>query len=492
MSILALLLLTGVAMAMIFMSDTETAINNNYRDSQQAYFAAYAGLQEARVRLMNSGGANDVHPTTMPTMGANTGVVYIRNRRAGENFTMAEIQNTGSQYFDDQFCQESFNGFPAGSANTPCSVAPGATYAKLLDSLDPNYSTNSALDYKWVRISMKNNLSTAPFSVDPASVNNTMPICWNGTKQVILPAGAACELYALQNLTTVYRLTSLAIGPTGSQRKLQMEVANNPPFITNAAVDSQDHVTLNGKLDVNGFDYCSCDVSDMSKCTTQPNGTLQCPSRPGKTCDNTKWSIYSSNTVEDPNKSETLTAGPNPPVVQNQPWLYDIPALIDTYRQGAVTPSWSCSPPSSPGGNANCGTHSGGVFGVPPAMPPSPPDNPVNDSSLGPQQPQVTYLPGNTQLTGGTVGNGILIVDGDLDIHGGLNFYGLIIVKGVVKFTGGGSDKTNIYGAVLAGQESYVDNVLGGSASIQFNVCALKQKQSPQPPTMLSMHELSF
>jgi hypothetical protein len=95
-------------------------------------------------------------------------------------------------------------------------------------------------------------------------------------------------------------------------------------------------------------------------------------------------------------------------------------------------------------------------------------------------------------MTGGSVGSGILIVDGDLDIHGGLQFYGLILVRGVVKFTGGGSDATNIFGAVLAGQESYVDNTLGGSASINFNSCALKQNQTPQPPRLISIREATY
>ena len=143
--------------------------------------------------------------------------------------------------------------------------------------------------------------------------------------------------------------------------------------------------------------------------------------------------------------------------------------------------NWSCS-------GGNCGTHSGPTFGVPPTLPPTPPDNPVG---LG-QYTQVTYVPGNLQITGGSVGNGILVVDGDLDIHGGLQFYGLIIVKGVIKFTGGGSDKTNIYGATIAGEESLVDNVLGGSANLSYDYCALPQPDKTKPPRMLAFRELNF
>jgi len=95
-------------------------------------------------------------------------------------------------------------------------------------------------------------------------------------------------------------------------------------------------------------------------------------------------------------------------------------------------------------------------------------------------------------LTSSANGNGILIVDGDLDVHGGMQFYGLILVKGVIKFTGGGSDKTNILGAVMAGQESVVDNVLGGSAVIGFDACALNANYISAPPRITSFRELSF
>ncbi len=103
---------------------------------------------------------------------------------------------------------------------------------------------------------------------------------------------------------------------------------------------------------------------------------------------------------------------------------------------------------------------------------------------------QITYVPGNEHLCGNAPGNGVLVVDGNLDINGGLQFYGLIIVRGVISFTGGGSAGVNIYGAVLAGQQSYVDTTLGGSANIYFNFCALPQGSRDQPPRVLSFREL--
>jgi type II secretory pathway component PulK len=37
--ILSLMVLTGIAIGMMYMTDSETMINANYRSSQQAYFA---------------------------------------------------------------------------------------------------------------------------------------------------------------------------------------------------------------------------------------------------------------------------------------------------------------------------------------------------------------------------------------------------------------------------------------------------------------------
>jgi hypothetical protein len=73
-----------------------------------------------------------------------------------------------------------------------------------------------------------------------------------------------------------------------------------------------------------------------------------------------------------------------------------------------------------------------------------------------------------------------------------MQFYGLIIVRGVVKFSGGGSDKTNIFGSILAGKSSVDDTVLGGSAAIHYDQCALQGNNTPAPPRMISSREIEY
>src|SRR5215472_5516061 len=47
----ALLLLSVVGLGMMYSTNMETSINGNYRDKQDASYAALAGIQEARERI---------------------------------------------------------------------------------------------------------------------------------------------------------------------------------------------------------------------------------------------------------------------------------------------------------------------------------------------------------------------------------------------------------------------------------------------------------
>lgn len=519
MVLFALLLLSAIGMGLMYLADTETNINNNYRATQQASAAAYAGLQEVRERMMliNTAPHLITPPGAPPSTATANSVIYVLNPLPAEAVTPTTF---GTAYFDNELCHENFlaMGLVNPGNNVPCTAAPGgAGWAQILSSDAPFSATPAAwnaggnaagaLSYKWVRINWKVNssLATSTMPVTSYYVNGSnaagtqqTSICWDGSHEILNPLHPnPCEGGGGQPQTTIYQLTSLAVTPTGARRMAQMEVAQQPPLITNAAVDSQDHVTLNGQLNVTGYDACSC------SCTTTKQGNnyvMTCVDLPPKTCDKSKYAIYSSSAVDNPGSSEQIFAGPSPAIAQNAPWNYDIPSLISQYSgmANAVDATAPCGAGVQPcgytcsGSPAACGTQSGQQFGIPPAFPPTPPDNPASDPTLGPQQQQVTYVPGNLQITGGSIGNGILIVDGDLDIHGGLQFYGLILVKGVISFTGGGSDKTNVFGSVLAGQESKVDTVLGGSANINFDMCALPQGAKNQPPRYLSYRELNY
>jgi hypothetical protein len=476
---LGLLLLTGLAVGLLYMTDSETEGNNNFRNSNQAYFAAMAGLQNVRERLTLADTAPHLLAGPATMIGGANSVLYVLNPAgAGDVVAPTTLANA---YFDNEMCRE------LTALGINCALAGGITTTT--PEHGPTYvNTAQAIPYKWVRVTQKANGATAPFSVATGGgVQLTTQICWNGASEIPVTATGLLSCSTAAGYSPVFLLTSYASTAGGATRMLQMEVAQDPPINTRGAVDSQDHVALNGQLNVNGWDYCTC------SCTTSGSGSNQvttCTNRVGQVCDASHYAIYASGSIDNPTPSETLIAGTTPPYVQNQPWPYDVQSLVNQFRSAAgtidVTQSssynWNCT-------GGGCGTHAGAVMGVPPNFPPTPVGNPTGPVNMA---SQVTYIPGDVQLTGNAVGNGVVVIDGNLDIHGGLQFYGLIIVRGTISFTGGGSQGVNVYGGIIAGQQSYVDNVLGGSAVVNFDRCALPGTNRNQPPRMLAVRDINF
>src|SRR5439155_17480623 len=65
--ILSLMVLTALAVGLMYMTNSETQINANYKDSEQAYFAALGGLQNVRERMSPaSTGAHAIGPASTP------------------------------------------------------------------------------------------------------------------------------------------------------------------------------------------------------------------------------------------------------------------------------------------------------------------------------------------------------------------------------------------------------------------------------------------
>jgi len=109
--LLLLLLVSAIGLGMVFMSNTESSINTNYRDSQLAFFAMRAGLEEARDRMRADAptGWGLALPTAMP--GNANSILYITNPLGtSDPVTASLITTPGNQYFDDEFCHESFSG----------------------------------------------------------------------------------------------------------------------------------------------------------------------------------------------------------------------------------------------------------------------------------------------------------------------------------------------------------------------------------------------
>jgi hypothetical protein len=101
-AIFALLLISVVGIALIVSSGTDTALARNYRTSTNAYYAALAGVEEARGRLLPTNPNYIPMPAVpMPL----TQVVYIINPVGGETVAPDDTSNPAT-YPDTQYKQE--------------------------------------------------------------------------------------------------------------------------------------------------------------------------------------------------------------------------------------------------------------------------------------------------------------------------------------------------------------------------------------------------
>ena len=246
LTIFGLLLLSAIAIAMLFSSDTETSISVNYRDKQGAIFGALAGLQEARDRIhpltgdlgagtnLPSGGLNIV-PTALPSTGA-ANVLYLLNPSAGETVAPWDPAN---KYFDTELCQEAYFvnnlGVTAGTAGVPCpatsaSVPSGTAWYAWYDNSTKATNTGAhgtggaatiatayqlkdssgnkiPLNYKWVRIHLKADNMT-PVTVGSGTGKQ---VCWNGTREQQITTG-----YHTDCTPPTGGVTSVAVTASGS------------------------------------------------------------------------------------------------------------------------------------------------------------------------------------------------------------------------------------------------------------------------------------
>ena len=239
LTIFGLLLLTAVAAAMMFSSDSETQIAMNYRDSQVASYAAVAGLQEARDRIHPVFGDLAIAgylPDNTPDNGGY--VLYIINPNTANNETVASISpwlatvnGQPNPFFDQELCQENMltlTGYTPGTA-CPSAAIPaggcsqvggaGAGWCRYYDNsanatawnLKDTNGKPIPMDYKWVRITLKQDKNTPVYVPDAINATGTTQVCWDGNYQSQLPAGYQSNC-SLPNGSKVIGLNLTAAG----------------------------------------------------------------------------------------------------------------------------------------------------------------------------------------------------------------------------------------------------------------------------------------
>jgi len=192
-AIFVLLLIAVVGIALIVSSGTETALAGNYRSSTVVYYAALAGMEEGRGRLMPKN-ANYINvfpgpPGTPLPVGQ---VWYITNPANGENVL--------TTYQDNEYNTEFGLGALAGAT------------VSTIPSVSPVAGIQGPL-YRWVRINAVTEQSLN-FDVDNDGSLGPGLIYYDGAHLTTNPTGAQ----ALE-------ITSLAVLPNGTQKMAQYIVA---------------------------------------------------------------------------------------------------------------------------------------------------------------------------------------------------------------------------------------------------------------------------
>src|SRR5262249_679091 len=182
---------------------------------------------------------------------------------------------------------------------------------------------------------------------------------FDGTRQLLKPAGYVnCDddpPPGTSMYKPVFILTSLAVTPNNARRMIQMEVADSPPFLTNAALDTDDFIAVNGSsMTINGYDNRRCDCGNNRKGGSAPT----CKERStGAPCGGNTLAIFTSKSVTEKG-NPAIVAAVNPATAENQVFPYDVPALIDAFKSQVGVQDIRNAPYNQPciGSPANCGS----------------------------------------------------------------------------------------------------------------------------------------
>ncbi len=415
LALFALLIVTAVAMGMMFLADTETSINANYRDDQFAFYAAKAGLEEARDRMRSNAGAGISISGNLPSAlpGAAGGVLYLLNPAGGESVApwTTPTQSSPNKYFDDEICLEVNC---AGGQVPPVS----GWYSSPSLTASSAYATNPVLPYKWARINLKTNRSAAGTSNvmyvngSSSSTSANYQACWNGRNEFASSAGCVAPN------EPVYMLTALAVTPSGSRRMVQYEVAQDQlslAFPSAMTFDGQGDALFPPNSNVywvDGNDHAGCGAPAVQP----PKPAIGVPDNVDITTiknaiPNNRASHYigSSAAPDVENISSSLAA--------NLQTVSSLEALMTTIKNNAAQVIQGPATSLTDYGSAS--------------------------------SPTIAFVNGDLTLSGSITGYGILVVTGTYTASGTVGWNGIVLVVGQGNMTvsGGGNNQYN--GAVF-------------------------------------------
>ena len=470
-AIFVLLLIGVTAIALILSSGAESALAGNYRSSASVYYAALAGIEEARGRLLPSN--PDYLGPALATLGTPLPlgkVVYILNPLPGEVVNPTDLSNP-STYPDTEY-QKEFPATPITTAVTPNSVSPAAGLPGPL--------------YKWVRINAVTEQSLK-LDVDskhsPSTLDSTTPLYYDSACADISPANPGSSLCLNHSPSAVQALeiTALASLPNGSQKLLQYVVAPSPLNLNlNFTGSSSSNVSFPAALTLIGNNVS---FTGPNSAGFQVNGNDQCGAASavygvGYTNGNANPNAgsYSGAGNQSPN---IITLNPSvvPPNLQTPVGLDQLVQAIAQSADAVLT-----GPTDE--------TH------LPPGM------------SAG--NPVTVVVNGDFDLGSHSTGFGVLVVTGTFSYDSDSSWKGIVLVigQGTVISNHLGTVDGQVDGAILVaktrdssgnllpnlGPASFTSDPNGGGLGIYYSSCWLNTVAGPQRAAkyqVLSFHELS-
>jgi Tfp pilus assembly protein PilX len=476
-AILTLLLLSAITAGIIILSNTETDTSSNFKDEQRAFFSAKAGIEEVRDRLRIAAtgtlATSTILPTTLPGSGT-TGVTYVMNPLNSETVAPWTAPTTSSpnSYVDDEICKETSTiscsgGYPSSSG----------WYRSTSPLADSTYAASPALDWKWVRIQLKQSNAFGTNYAVNANVANAYYTCLkDGSPYEVISYPTPTAPCVSPAYLPVYVLTALAVTPGGSRRMLQVEVGqdtfqfNAPAALTLDGAGDTFSTGPSSQFGVNGNDSNS-----VCGGTVGPNvPSVGVPDDADKTATITqisnavngnanKMGNYQSGSNTTPDVQNVYTGLPS--TLQTKTTLQDLMSTVKAdVTQPVITGPATDSSFTSPGTLA---------------------------------APQIIYVNGDLTLTGNFTGYGILVVTGTFTAKGSNIWNGLIFVVGSGNFIDKGTSTFN--GAMVVANTTGTGTALGvpnvdvsggGQGGVNYSSGCIMQASQLTTYHVISMREL--
>jgi Tfp pilus assembly protein PilX len=483
-AMISLLLITGIALAMVVASGTESYLNGNYRSSSSSYYAALAGLEEARGRLLPTN-PNPISVVNAQGFMPVTAVQYILNPNTAAGEASGTIFTT---YPDNQYDAEFGSGQLAAATKTTANSLSGTNASNIPGPM-----------YKWVRINPVTEKSMGNVDVNgDATIDSTTPLYYDsGTlpATLVVPAMVGGVPNPPSTANQVYEITALAVLPNGSEKVMQYLVApqtynmNFPSALTLAGGVGNFSGANSNVYHMNGTDG-SGNPPAVPGCS--PNGTVK------DAIGVTSAAAAATVTLGIPGNRQnhyTGLSGTTPDVAtvglnSTMATAASLDQLVSNIRNNAdaVIPN----PPNAANVNNSGTTYNFGGPGWP--------------AGMSANNPQTVYVDGSFDL-GSNTGYGLLVVTGNFHYQGNSGWKGVILVigDGTTTFDGNGGGNGEFDGAlfvattrdVLGNQLATLGSVNfdisgGGGNGVYYNHCWINNVQKPPTYKVLSFKEIQY